>query len=108
MGGGHFGIAIWASKSSLCTNISTMSGSVIGFLKPTVHRESGAESWINGLRPIGVFWLRLCAAGTELGSGWSSHGPPQLGEQEYGHSPSSAVPSITLLPMNPIAVIPKR
>ena len=54
-----------------------------------------------------VFRLRLCAVGTELGVDRSSRVPPKVGEQAYGQSRSSALSSMNLLPMSPIAVIPK-
>ena len=54
-----------------------------------------------------VFRLRLCAGGTELGVDRSSRVPPKVGEQAYGQSRSSALSSMNLLPMSPIAVIPK-
>jgi hypothetical protein len=40
---------------------------------------------------IGSSGRWLCAAGQKLGSGWSSHGPPKLGEQEYRQCRSSAL-----------------
>jgi hypothetical protein len=60
-------------------------------------RDNGAQRITVGSRhrPAAtndrVFWLPLCAAGQKLGSGWSSHGPPKLGEQEYRQCRSSAL-----------------
>jgi hypothetical protein len=78
-------------RKSLSADISRMSGSAVGF-EITARRESRLGCVIvQRLRMIGSSGRWLCAAGQKLGSGWSSHGPPKLGEQEFRQCRSSSL-----------------